>query len=371
MANCDVGFQTASYRGVSFEIMPSDNSGGRRLVTTSYPFTDDHYNEDLGDKPETWSVKGMFVGDGFRDSLAIAKRLWRRGGVGVFFEPTENKAHQVQLIDWSFSYDSKILNAVEFSIELIEAAEKPYPGILNSLSAQIDGIVDEYLGIVEAAYSTGMVAVSDFNEVFRGISSSIGYVGGAVGQFIGVTVAPVTSAFNLVSGGGSGFNSVNALVQDAEPSRYAAANVATFTGIFDEAVKTPDPVGFFRQVSEVRTAGTPDSELQGTMVAAVSLPYYLEALGEKPSMAEVSDFRARADAVKSIVSDPALIHAIDRLITSVGSATDFACFRHVPGSYHALVASYQLFGDVSEAANLIGYSGGISGAMLTELRVPC
>lgn len=68
-------YGTAKFKGIEFEILPVTYSGGRRILTHTYPFCDQHYNEDLGDLPEKFSVNDCFQCKDFRDKFQTAKRI--------------------------------------------------------------------------------------------------------------------------------------------------------------------------------------------------------------------------------------------------------------------------------------------------------
>ncbi len=123
---CGNEYGTAHFKGIEFQILPSTHSGGRRVIVNEYPFSDKHYNEDMGDKPQKFSVKGCFHGKDFRKKLWQAQRVWNKEGDGIFYEPTQNKKHWVRLLTWSFSYHHKKINYVEFSLELVETGNNPY-----------------------------------------------------------------------------------------------------------------------------------------------------------------------------------------------------------------------------------------------------
>lgn len=149
-------YGTASYKGIEFELEDIGYSGGFRVLTHQYPFLDAHYNENLGKTAEEFTVKGFFHGDNFRTKLWIAKRIWETRSNGIFYEPTQNKIHNVMLKDWSHSWDNKTVGRAEFTLTFVEKGDLPYPAGSTGVIASINNKIDEFINDVSEA-STGMV----------------------------------------------------------------------------------------------------------------------------------------------------------------------------------------------------------------------
>ena len=358
--NCETEFRTASFAGVPFEILPSEHSGGRRIVTNEYPFVDDHYNEDLGDKPLKWSIKGKFVGDGWRDRLTEAKAKWRKSGAGKFFEPTENTTFDCVLIDWSFSLDSALLNAVEFTLELVEKGLEPYLNLGSSPAQAAATELDRYIAGLSQWYRSRFDLYGSMAEVFRGYDAVRGYLAILTRQFTGI------GAFLGLSG----------TVAAMQPSRVADDNFGKAAAVFEAMAAAPEdkgtrPAEFFRAAAEVRVAGSAEAEDQAHMVAALGLGYYFEAVANAATREGMDDFRLRAEALKGDCDDAAIHRLVDGLLATLGTSAEPACRLTMAGMHHALVASHQLFGDISEAATIMALSGGVSGSAMNGITYPC
>lgn len=141
-------YGTANYKGIEFEIESVDYSGGFRVLTHQYPFLNGHYNENLGKNAEEFTVKGFFHGKNYREKLWIAKRVWETRSNGIFFEPTQNKIHNVMLKEWSHSWDNKTLSRAEFTLTFIEKGDSPYPATSLGIVASINNKIDEFVDII-------------------------------------------------------------------------------------------------------------------------------------------------------------------------------------------------------------------------------
>lgn len=65
----------ASFRGVPFLVQDSGRSGGRRAVTSNFPFRDDPFVEDLGRKEQGFRLEGYVLGNSYmakREALRAA-----------------------------------------------------------------------------------------------------------------------------------------------------------------------------------------------------------------------------------------------------------------------------------------------------------
>ncbi len=376
MTDCDTEYREATLFGVPFEILSSDHSGGRRVVSHEYPFQDDHYNEDLGDKPMSWTINGAFYGPEFRGSLAKAKELWKKSGAGSFFEPTENISQEVTVVNWSIKLDNQKLNSVEFTLELVERGIEPYLTIGLSGSETTGTIFDRYVDTVFTFYGSRidkktakyLGVVLDFAEFARGHQSAKGFLDNISRRFIGAGAyrSVIRAVLNLKASRNTrvGFDST--------------ANVFEAVAIANQKVaETPlsysptRPVSFFRSATELRTSSSFDANTPALLVSLLALGYYFEAISETSSYAEIENFRARADALKAITDDPVMNNQIDALIMAIGRTVQPDCVEFIMGTHNALVSSYRIYGNVSQAYDLMARSGGVSGSLMTRLTVPC
>jgi DNA circularisation protein N-terminus len=353
MTDCGTEYAIASYKGIAFEIRPVEHSGGRRVVTSQYPFTDAHYNEDLGERAEKWTVKGCFTGPDFRDKLTIAKRLWRQGEDGAFLEPTENVTHRVTLTDWSFNYDHTKLNYVEFDLQFTASAELPYPIIVSALGGVNTSLrIENYLKEVRRVYRK---VNATLQQIARGLNAARSFI-----QNVGrVDLVP------------RGFRAVIDAINGFAPSRDHETNVVSAENIYSSAITNEAGLGFFRRSSELRVNAVPAEADQASMVAAVGLGFYFEKLSTiaTPSLQDVADFRDRAVSLKLALPD--LGDALDDLIAGTAGLSVARCTTATVASGSALVASYQVFGNVSQAYDIVTLSNGVSGAALPVITHPC
>lgn len=358
--NCETEFRAASFAGIEFEIMPSDHSGGRRILTQKYPFKDDHYNEDLGDEPLKWSVTGKFVGEGWRDRLTEAKQRWTKSGAGKFFEPTENKTFEAVLVTWSFSYDSASLNSVEFTLELVEKGLEPYLNLDGSPAFSASSAQAQFIRKMRNWYLPRFDLYQYVSDAFRGYDEVRGYFNILSRQFIGL----------------GSFLGVSGALSEMEPSRDANANIDRVQNVFETAATSfaeggSDPIEFYKAASEVRLTGNQEIEDQAIMSAGIALAYHFESVANDATIDRMAEFRARAESLQNDANDPEIHAMVNGLISSLGGAANPQCVATFRGSWPALVAAYEVDGDISRAFEIMALSGGVSGSLLNEVVYPC
>lgn len=356
MTNCDIEYAVASFRDIEFEILPVDETGGRRIVTNQYPFSDNHYNEDLGAKATTWTVRGCFHGEDFRDQLTTAKRVWSRPGAGLFFEPTENREHAVTLVDVAWSFDERKLNYAEFTLNFVAASEEPYPSNLLNRAASVNTsvVVETYLSRVRELYRTAMKGVDDFASISLGLLASQDFLTNAARM----ALAPLTYLSTIQA------------IGEAKPSRVPDDNLEGTESIYNAAIDGEAPAVFFQRASEMRLSGTPVAEVQAAMTGLIGLGYYFERLAMgTPNFADLAAFRERAVSLKTV--EPRIANAVDSLISTMGGLVADECVREGETAANALVASYTLFGSIDRAYDIVRLSNGVSGARMPALVTPC
>lgn len=350
MSFCDVEYQDASYNGITFEIAPSNSKGKRDIITHRYPFTDYHYNEDLGLNAEEWSVSGFFTGPDFRDKLNLAKRVWRVKGPGVFFEPTQNKNHPVVLKSWDFNYDPKKINYVAFTLTFVEKGDDVYPSLFGGLLGIVNGVVDSLIETVSTTYANVMGVVGAFNDATVPFTAAKSFLRDTSRMTVGEGQVEVNKAISEAS------------LWRSNPQKTVDQVVSSF----ETAASNDAPVSFFRAASEVRTTGNEAQQAQGLMASGVALAYYFDAISDGASAQEIQAFRERALALKAATADVELKNEIDEVIYKAGLAY-IKVERAEAKDRHVLVASYHEFGDVSMAYEMIMASGGVSGSDIEKV----
>ncbi len=353
---CGIDYATASFKGVEFEVLPVEESGGRRISTNQYPFADVHFNQDLGKEATKWSIKGCFYGENFRDQINHAKIVWASAGAGVFFEPTQNESFSATLVSYSFDYDNTKLNYVSFSLDLVEASEKPYPSIIGLRGSELDTsiIVKTFLDDARLYYREAAATIRNVAQVYAGLGRSFSFLDNAARSLLQPLSFIKTS------------KKIRARSNAANADTRFDQNIE----VFEAAISSDGGADFFRRASEVRLS-EPIQSGEAAIVAATALAYYFEKVASAGtiSLLQLDEFRDRANSLKAVVPD--LTGNFDKLILAAGRLSSSDCERAAGNGLPALVASYQIFGEVGRAYSIMEKSGGVSGAFLESVVAPC
>lgn len=353
MSTCGIDYGRASFRGIDFDILPSSRTQGRRINKTLFPFIDDHYNEDMGDMYDTFSISGVFTGEGARDNYTRAQRLWKVKGVGILFEPTGNLRHSVQVENINWQFDAFAINYIPFTLSFVEAALDPYPRSGGNIFSRLNEVIDKFIETASDYYVDFMTPINQFSSVLTGFE--------AAGTFVYNTARQTVS--------GSGYSTVANTILRAEPSPLAPVQTFdTITDLFEVAASNDTAVQFFRQSSEVRYAGDAVEAIQAEAFALNALAYYFDEISTGTTIDELEQFILRAEDLKAVITDPRVLVELNRLIMTAGAFNNIQQFKTVTGPKHALVASYHEYGDISRAYEILTNSGGVSGAQLNPVR---
>lgn len=354
MPDCGVEYGEASYKGLTFEALPSESTDAHRIITHLYPFSDEHYNERLGRAPKRFKIKGAFHGEDYRDQMTVAERVWMQPESGEFYEPTANRRYQMDLVSVTFGLPSEKLLYVEFTLELVEAAGDPYPSSDLGTFGQIPTIISEYQLTVRDVYLAVENAAGSAVDVITAIQSVNQFLENSIRQNLRGLFPNLRLLVDLFSGSGDYQTNFDHIQQ-----------------VMDTAADADAPIDFYRQMSEVRITGTPEQEAQAAMTSSLALGYYFEQISKGINYDELERFRERAIALKGIAQDQRMIHAIDQLIIKAGQATNRIVIASVSGQHHALVASYLIYGNIDRASDIMSLSGGISGAAMQGINYEC
>lgn len=171
--------------------------------------------------------------------------------------------------------------------------------------------------------------------------------------------------------------------------------------ILNTAMDNNAPSPFFKKLSETRMHGTLGVKNIAQLTAGLGLVFYFELLSASSDFSDLQAFRERATDLKKqaeemialiqssnitfeasanvsicqtsskaklIANQRKVINSIDEMIYLLGQSISIKATASLHGSWHALVASYHLFGNVSQASEITGLSQGVSGAKLNNVH---
>ncbi|WP_047248197.1 DNA circularization protein [Chromobacterium subtsugae] len=153
----------ASFRGVRFDCLKSQDSAQRDQAMHEYPYKDGADVEDLGRKARKVTLNAMFWGEGYQDRLREFVAALDAAGPGELVHPVFGSMSQAQVLDYQISHDADAPDSCTVDINWVEAT----PG--NPFFAQhkpqqqseaIDAKVDELRGMAGEAYAKAQELVA-------------------------------------------------------------------------------------------------------------------------------------------------------------------------------------------------------------------
>ena len=115
----------AKYNGVSFYIEDDETSGGRRIVTHEFPYSEIPATEDLGKKAKQWQIQGFVGGALYKQEAEKLQDALEQAGVGTLDHPYIGKNKKVRCTSYRRNETNREWGVVWFSMTLTEAGELP------------------------------------------------------------------------------------------------------------------------------------------------------------------------------------------------------------------------------------------------------
>lgn len=158
----------ASFRGVPFAVVNTEDLTGRRVALHVYPGRDDPWAEDMGRAPRAWRIRGFLLKDDqvYGGGPIVAQKLALKGaaeaaGAGTLVHPTEGVL-SVSCRSVSFMGDLAAATMLEIALDFIESGKQQFPSVLAQTSSQIAAAV----GLVQSAIS------GNFSGVMAALTSN-------------------------------------------------------------------------------------------------------------------------------------------------------------------------------------------------------
>ena len=138
MADWRTRLQSASFRGVRFEVVGHKAAAaGRRVQTHVYPGRDTPYTEDLGRKPTSYEIEAYLVGSDYadrRDALVVA---CGRPGPGTLSHPYLG-SHEVICTSCTVAERSSEGRIARVSLEFVAAGRNAEPAARVDTAAAVE-----------------------------------------------------------------------------------------------------------------------------------------------------------------------------------------------------------------------------------------
>lgn len=111
----------ASFKGITFEVVKTNDSSERVTVEHSYPYVDGADIEDMGRGARHFSVDAIFYGDDYEIRLQEFLAILDQSGAGEFIHPVFGSIKNAQATRSTVQHDAENPDQASFSIEFIES----------------------------------------------------------------------------------------------------------------------------------------------------------------------------------------------------------------------------------------------------------
>lgn len=353
----------ATFRGVTFHVESSEQSGGRRGVTFEYPFRDEPFREDLGRKARSFQVEGYVIGLEYLDARNALLEALEREGPGELVHPLYG-TRRVAVETFRVRETTDRGGMAVFSIQFIETPAQPAQPVsapdsatkaVASAASAREAVGAEFL----ATYSPGFLldsvatalrgATNQVNAVLSTVTmeeQQIATLRARVDAFEASVSAIVDEPADMLSGLTEIF--------DLFPDAGSVLRVYDFdTGVRPPATTSnreqeqanfDATVAITRRLAVIRAAELAPFETYDSYDAAVDRREAItDLLDEQADVAPDDTYPAllqlRADLVKAV---PGENSDLPRLV------------RHTPpATIPSLVLAHQLYGDLDLETDLV------------------
>lgn len=200
----------ASFKGVSFLMMSSNISGGRKDVKHSFPNSNKQTIEDLGLSPKVFSISAVITGENYlqdRDRLLSALE---QGGPGTLVHPMYGRLENYVARTYTLAENLTVLGEAKFSItfEIDDDVGAPVEALntLNTISkanqawinAVTTDIADNYS--VSPSFANNFTSAADkMNDTVTAFEDSTSFIQASADEINEFTNQLATLESNILS----------------------------------------------------------------------------------------------------------------------------------------------------------------------------
>lgn len=148
----------ASFRGVKFDILKTEDSADRAVAEHAYPYIDGADIEDLGRGSRRISVEAIFYGDDYEARLQAFLAVLDQPGAGEFIHPVFGSIKSAQVVRSAVRHAADDVDQASVSIEFVESTPGN-PFFDRSLPSQKADAISQHGGTATAS------AVSEFSDL--------------------------------------------------------------------------------------------------------------------------------------------------------------------------------------------------------------
>ena len=179
--------QSASYKGISFEVLSVVDSNQKNLAEHARPFVNGVDLEDMGTQARQIQISAVFYGAHFATDMQKLMKVLEEQGAGVLVHPIWGRMQNMIADSWSFRVEAEAINYAAIDITFREATEaqpifvfeniwltrlEDAINALNKLTYTILGYVDNIISIKNSMFALHGSISGVFSAV-RGVYAAV------------------------------------------------------------------------------------------------------------------------------------------------------------------------------------------------------
>ena len=165
-----VEIAAASYAGIPFFVEETEHSGGRIVVTTSLPFSNNHVNFDLGKKVRPFTCKVYVLGVDCESKREILEEALNKEGVFEFVHPNYGRFN-ARCVDFGFNHKKDELEYITGEISVVpEQDPKKQARSVEDLRGAVIAKADASLDSSKSSFAENFSIMSSAKSVVDAVA---------------------------------------------------------------------------------------------------------------------------------------------------------------------------------------------------------
>jgi prophage DNA circulation protein len=353
----------ASFRGAAFFVPTVERGGGRRLVLHEYPFRDQPFAEDLGQKARTFPVEGYVIGEDYitaRDALLDALEAQGSGQLTLPYQGSRN----VAVGNFRVRETDDEGGMARFQIEFVETPVNPIEpsnavdgsgAVIDSASIARGSIGVEFLGNFQPGVFVASAerSLNAFGDSVLSVVRTVPMEAQALAQLHQAVTSLQANVAELVAEPTALLESVTELFDQFE-SRPLCLGVYSYVPGPVPVGTTPDRVQELLNFNSLQQVIQRLAVIRGSeLILQEDFTNFQEAVSARESLTDLVDQQAEVVADDTY---PAMVQLRASLVAAVpGSNSDlpnlitFTPITTLP----SLLVAFRLYGDVERELDLV------------------
>lgn len=214
--------QTASFRGIQFDVKDIDDANSKALVLHQYAYKDGADIEDLGNDSEEVSLTAVFWGDDYEVKFIQLLEALSMKGPGTLVHPVRGRMPNMHAASYHFTHEAENIDYVRFTISFKKSIEESPIFSLSSVFSVIDDLFNKADSLIAfatdyfSAFMTSLNKVKSYRARARSVTATFKTLGYEVERLLLESDGDSLSTQSVAVGSEIGDYSVVKLEQDIE-----------------------------------------------------------------------------------------------------------------------------------------------------------